>query len=678
MTEENQERDPQEACLALFKNQRYREQFSQLAVANKKSVAIKFGDLVQYDQALAEFLASSPEEFLTHAKHAALEQLQIEDQEYHAKVEDLNIRIYELFTSIPLREIGAPQIGRLIMILGIIIRASVVKPRALKACFECKKCGTRQVIVQNDPSATFIRKPVVCSEASCMREGPFEFVEEESQFTNEQEIWVQERPDELPPGQLPRSLHLKLYDDIVDIARPGDNVSVVGIVRTLPRRVKGGTLNTFDIFLEVNSITVLGKEQIALPDPEDISKISELAKDPWVHRKILASIAPSIYGYDHIKEAICYLLFGGVAKDLEDIKIRGEINILLVGDPGTAKSQLLRYVSRLAPRGLFTSGKGTTGVGLTAAVIKDQTSGEYQLEAGALVLADKGVACIDEMDKMHESDRETIHETLEQHTVSIAKGGIVATLNARAAVLAAANPVLGRYNAYTTIVENISLPVTLLSRFDLIFLMRDVPDEAKDKALSAHILSLHTGNTGQPVVSPQLLRKYISYARQITPTLTPEAVERIDTFYRQMRKASNVEGSPLSITARQLEALTRLSEARARAAMREKVLVEDAEAAINITMKSLQEVGIDLGSGKVDIDMLMTGKPKGAREKLGVLIKLIVETATEQGGIADAAYVVDQAEKIYSIQKNESEKLIQQLLREGTIFTPREGYLKKT
>lgn len=207
---------------------------------------------------------------------------------------------------------------------------------------------------------------------------------------------------------------------------------------------------------------------MSVSTPAETERIKETSRDPWIHRKLVQSIAPSIYGYENIKEAILYLLFGSVAKRLPDIKIRGKLNILLVGDPGTAKSQLLRYVASIAPRGLYTSGRGTTAAGLTAAVLREKTTGEMSLEAGVLVLADKGVACIDEIDKMREEDRTAMHEALEQHTVSIAKAGIVATLNARTSVLAAANPTLGRYNTYTTITENLSLPIALLSRFDLI------------------------------------------------------------------------------------------------------------------------------------------------------------------------------------------------------------------
>jgi replicative DNA helicase Mcm len=373
-----------------------------------------------------------------------------------------------------------------------------------------------------------------------------------------------------------------------------------------------------------------------------------------------------------------YLLFGGVPKQLADINIRGELNVLLIGDPGTAKSALLQYVARIAPRGLYTSGRGTTAAGLTAAVLRERGGG-MTLEAGALVLADKGVACIDEIDKMRPEDRVAIHEAMEQHTVSVAKGGIVATLNARTAVLAAANPALGRYEPYRTIAENISLPVTILSRFDLIFVLRDVPEKELDTKMSEHILNIHRRGTA-PIEAPvpaDLLRKYISYARNIKPVLTEEALQRLRDFYLTMRAASETEGSPIAITARQLEALVRLAEARARVACRKEILAEDAEAAIAIMHRSLKEVGIDVTSGKVDIDIIMTGKPKSIRDKLQVVLSAIVEMERETGMVEKSA-LLEKLEREYEIAISEAERLLGQLIREGTIYSPRDGYLKKT
>jgi replicative DNA helicase Mcm len=338
----------------------------------------------------------------------------------------------------------------------------------------------------------------------------------------------------------------------------------------------------------------------------------------------------------------------------------------------------LQYVARVAPRGLYTSGRGTTAAGLTAAVIREKGGG-MSLEAGALVLADKGIACIDEIDKMRPEDRVAIHEAMEQHTVSVAKGGIVATLNARTAILAAANPALGRYEARRTIAENISLPVTILSRFDLIFVLRDVPNKEIDGRMSEHILEIHRKGLSpvEPPIPLELLRKYISYAKTIKPVLTNEALQRLKDFYLAMRSASESEGSPIAITARQLESLIRLAEARARAALRTEVLAEDAEAAINIMKRSLEEVGIDLSSYKIDIDLIMTGKPKSLRDKLQVLLSVLAEMEKEIG-MVDKTALINRLETEYNISRTEAERLIGQLLREGTIYEPREGYLKKT
>jgi replicative DNA helicase Mcm len=678
VVEELEAGDPQERFQNFLKTEQYRQRLSQMAMSGKTSLTVDFEDLLAFDQKLTEELLERPDEYLKHANNAAYAQLQIEDPEYAEKITGLDVRIVKLLEAAPLRKLGSEQIGKLVMVEGIVVRSSPVRPMVMQAVFKCKRCGTTNPVNQ---TGSFLRGPFACSSPDCGSKGPFEFVQEESTFVDSQDLRVQERPEDLPPGQLPRTLGIKLVGkEIVDVARPGDDVSAVGQVRAQASTLPGvGKLRTFILHLEANSIEVLGKEpETAMPSPEEEEKIVALAKDPWVHRKIVSSIAPSIYGYDHIKEAIMYLLFGGVPKTLPDISIRGEMNALLVGDPGTAKSQLLMYVARIAPRGLYTSGRGTTAAGLTAAVIREKGGG-MSLEAGALVLADKGVACIDEMDKMRPEDRVAIHEAMEQHTVSVAKGGIVATLNARAAILAAANPALGRYEPHRTVAENISLPVTILSRFDLIFVLRDVPDKESDSKMSLHILELHKKGTSpiEPPISAELLRKYISYAKSVKPVLTDEALKRLNDFYLAMRAASEAEGSPVAITARQLESLVRTAEARARAALRKEVLAEDAEAAVAIMKRSLEEVGIDLSSFKIDIDIIMTGKSKSMRDRLQVILTTLMDMEKETGMVERAVLEAELEEK-YKVSRGDAERLIGQLLREGTIYEPKEGYLKKT
>jgi replicative DNA helicase Mcm len=672
--------DPQEQFQEFLKTEKYRQRISQMAVGGRTSLTIDFEDLLAFDQSLADELLARPDEYLRHANNAAYDQLRIEDLEYSEKLEAATVtaRIVRLLQPAPLRKLGSDHIGRLVMVEGIVVRSTPVRPMIMQAAFKCKRCGE---ITPVNQTGQFVKAPFACTNPSCNAKGPFEFVQEESSFIDSQDLRLQERPEDLPPGQLPRVLNAKLIGtEIVDVARPGDHVSIVGVVRAFaPARPGVGKLRTFVLFLDVNSVEVLGKEpETSMPSPEEEEKILELARDPWIHRKIISSIAPSIYGYDHVKEAIMYLLFGGVHKTLPDIAIRGEINSLLVGDPGTAKSQLLQYVARIAPRGLYTSGRGTTAAGLTAAVIRERGGG-MTLEAGALVLADKGIACIDEMDKMRPEDRVAIHEAMEQHTVSVAKGGIVATLNARTAILAASNPSLGRYEPHRTVAENISLPVTILSRFDLIFVLRDVPNKESDSKMSAHILEIHRKGLS-PVEAPipvDLLRKYVTYAKGIRPALSSEAIQRINDFYLAMRGASEAEGSPVAITARQLESLVRVAEARARSALRKEVTAEDAEAAITIMKKSLEEVGIDLSSYKMDIDIIMTGKPKSVRDKLQTVLSTLMDLERETGMVERTA-LLNELEDKYKVPRGEAERLVGQLLREGTIYEPREGYLKKT
>jgi replicative DNA helicase Mcm len=670
--------DPQQRFEEFLKRDKYRERISQMAVGNNDSFIVDFEDLMVFDMLLAEHLRERPDEYMMHLNRAAYAQLGIEDTEYASGIDAVTVRLRSLPEPTPLRMLGAANIGKLVMVEGIIVRASPVMPQVMRAAFKCKRCGEIAYLEQAGP---FLKAPLKCDIPSCQSKGPFEFVQEGSVFIDYQKIRLQERPEDLPPGQLPRTVSAQLVSrDLVDKARPGDHIATTGVVRAeAPVLPTAGKLRVFRLHVDANFLDVESKEpETGFITPEEEKRILELAADPWIHRNVMRSIAPSIYGYESIKEAIMYLIFSGVPKRLADITIRGELNVLLVGDPGTAKSQLLQYVAAIAPRGLYTSGRGTTAAGLTAAVLRERGGG-MTLEAGALVLADKGVACIDEIDKMRPEDRVAIHEAMEQHTVSVAKGGIVATLNARTAILAAANPALGRYDPYKTVSENINLPVTILSRFDLIFVLKDVPEKDLDEKMSAHILQLHKMGTA-PVETPipaDLLRKYISYAKNIRPALTDEALQRLKEFYLEMRAVTEkVEGSPIAITARQLESLVRLAEARTRVALRKTVTAEDAEAAIVIMNKSLEEVGIDIATNVRDIDVIMVGKPKSMQDKLRVILTAVVEMSKETG-MVERQLLVDEIFSKHKIDAAEIQRLISRLIREGTIYEPRQGYVKK-
>ncbi len=654
---------------------KYRKRLGQLRNIGQHYVVVDFEDLLAYDQELAKLLVDKPDEYFPYIERSGWAQLKIEDPEYAEMIKKIRVRFRKLPERYSLRKVGQAQLSKLLLVDGIIVRATPVRPLVTRAAFQCRKCNSLTFVEQ---SGLVMREPELCGRC---RSKLLDFMEKQSTFINSQELRMQERPEDLPPGQLPRAIDVKLFEDLVDVARPGDRISLTGIVRAQQEVLSRGTrLRTFDLFLDANFLDISGKEtEIVEITVEEEAQILEMAKDPWIHRKLLSSLAPSIYGYDVIKEAILYLLFGAVHKTLPDgVRIRGDVNVLLIGDPGTAKSQLLQYVARVAPRGLYTSGRGSTAAGLTAAVVREK-SGGLVLEAGALVLADKGVCSIDEIDKMRPDDRVAIHEAMEQQTVSIAKGGIVATLNARASVLAAANPALGRYEPYKNITENINLPVTILSRFDLIFIMRDAPDSEVDTRMSEHILTLH--RVGAPPqeapLTPQMFRKYVSYSRGVSPVLTEEASNALRDFYLRMRSTSTTADSPIAITPRQLEALVRLSECRARSFLRDKVTVEDTDAIIRLMTISLQHVGIDTSTGKVDIDVIMTGKPKSLRDRMQTILSTVAVMERETGTVQESK-LYEELSKTAGLSEGEAQTLVNQLIRDGILYSPKPGQLKRT
>lgn len=656
---------------------KYDKAISEMPVKGSKSLYIDFNDLYVYDMDLARAILDNPDDLIPGFSAVVHQKLKMRDPLYAENVSRIHIRFRNLPTDIPLRQIGAEHIGKLVMIHGIIVRASKVTPLVIRAAFRCNDCTELNYVEQTGQN---LKKPNKC--AHCDNRRGFELDSKNSVFIDSQRVNVQERPEELPPGQLPRSLDVELRDDIVDEARPGDRITIVGSLDLLQKYGRGGALRTYDLVMNANHIEVSGREMELMElTEEDEEEILELSDDPWIHRSLMQSIAPSIYGYDHIKEAILYLLFGGVTKELPDFRIRGDINVLLVGDPGTGKSQMLQFCSKTAPRGLLTTGRGSTAAGLTAAVVKEGGTGSFILEAGALVLADKGVCCIDEIDKMREEDRGAIHPAMEQQIVPIAKGGIVATLNARASILAAANPTLGRYNPYQTIAQNISLPVTILSRFDLIFVLRDTPESDRDSRMAEHILGLHrkAGTGAISTIDPFMLKKYISYSKRIKPEITDEVIDRFQEFYVKMRTASaeGGEASAVSITARQLESLVRMAEARARSELRDEVSVEDAEAVIHLMQKSLEQVGIDITTGEIDIDILYTGKPRSLQMQLQKVLQVISELEMQTGTVKDDD-LYDALLQDHNINRSEAAKLISVLMKDGTIYSPRPGYYKRT
>jgi len=662
----------------------YREQIQQMTVEGEISLKVDFTDIIKFNPELARRSIDEPKEFLEAGNRAVTEVVEIEDSDYAFTTREFFIRFFNMSESeiIPLRGIRTEHVGKLVMLFGITTRATVVKPLLIEGFFQCQNCQEIMILPQEEGR---YNPPHHCQNPGCGRAGPFKLLTEESKFVDWQKVTIQERPENLPPGQMPRSVSVLLKHDMVDKVRPGDRISVIGVLQSIPDFSKKtpGKLATFHINMNANYVIPEEQDLESLEISEEEEQIIlDLAKDPWIHTKIVDSLAPSIYGYRDIKESLALLLFGGIPKELPDgLKIRGESNILLIGDPGTAKSQILRYIATLAPRALYTSGKGSSAAGLTVAVLRDQETGEFTLEAGALVLSDRGVCCIDELDKMRKEDRSSIHEAMEQRTVSVAKAGIVATLNARCSILAAANPKLGRYIPSRSAAENINLPVTILSRFDLIWIVRDEPEADVDKVKAQHILRLHTAGVTEkePPITKEILKKYISYAKlNSSPRLSDEAATRLEEFYLEMRKAGEASDSPIAITPRQLESLIRLTESHARMALRSEASIEDAEAAVRLLSVSLRQVGIDPETGKLDIDVVMVGTSSSTRSKIETLMDLIAEMELENKGQAVPINRIIEKAHDFGMTKDFIERNIERMRQDGMLFQPKAGFVKRT
>ena len=522
-------------------------------------------------------------------------------------------------------------------------------------------------------SSNVILEPSLCNECGGRS---FRLLQEESKYIDTQTARMQEPLEKLSGGTEPKQMLLTLEDDLVDTLNPGDKVRITGTLKTFREERSG----KFKNYLYVNHIEPLEQEFEELDiSEEDEAKILELSKDPHIHDKIINSTAPSIRGYRDVKEAIALQLFGGAVKELEDgTRLRGDIHILIVGDPGIGKSQMLKYVSKLAPRSVYTSGKGTSGAGLTAAAVRDELGG-WSLEAGALVLGDKGNVCVDELDKMRSEDRSALHEALEQQTVSIAKAGIMATLNTRCSVLAAANPKFGRFDRYKTVADQIDLPAPILSRFDLTFVIEDKPNFENDRKLAQHILKTHQNESVDYEIEPDLLRKYIGYAHNNypNPKLTDEATKVLEDFYVEVRGGGIEEDAPVPITARQLEAIIRLAEASAKLQLKTEVGADDALRAIRLQQECLKQVGYDPDTGKIDIDKVEGRTPRSDRDKLNKVVEEIAKLE-ELENTAPINTLREIMKDEYEVSEEKLDSILKQLKNKGIIYEPTAGSYKRT
>ncbi|KAL0479063.1 DNA replication licensing factor MCM4 [Acrasis kona] len=638
---------------------KYLDAILDLHVSNSCSLTIDcldlpdelYFDLVAYPQEIISLIDVE----VNHVFNNTIESSQLKGHK-RISVKLFNLRQPEIKA---MRDLDPINIDQLVTIRGMVTRLSEVIPDLLQAFFRCSECNfIKTVILERG----HIEEPTRCEH--CAEPYSMELIHQRCTFTDKQLVKLQETPESIPEGETPHTVNLCVFEELVDSVKPGDRVEVTGIYKAVPIKVDGKkrTIKTvYKNFIDVLHFSKTGirvetdstrdnpsdqlqeeeeeeqQEESANHDDEfdqdlqerrivsqlvtltqgDVQSIRDLSKDEEIYEHLTQAIAPSIYKMDDVKKGVLLQLFGGTNKTLPNNRIRGEIHVLLVGDPGVSKSQILSHIHKIAPRGIYTSGKGSSAVGLTAYVTKDQDTGEFVLESGALVLSDLGVCCIDEFDKMNDSTRSILHEVMEQQTVSVAKAGIICSLNARTSVLAAANPKESRYNDFLSIVDNIQLPPTLLSRFDLIFLLRDIPDQRRDMELARHIVGMHleVPLVKDNPIDTNMLTKYISYAKnKIHPVITNEAGRALVSSYLELRRMGS-HRKQITATTRQLESLVRLSEGHARMRLSETVEVDDVKEALRLVRVSIFQAAKDPKSGQVDIDLLTTGMNKEQREE---------------------------------------------------------------
>ena len=646
----------------------YRKEIGDSKRKGRKTVFVNFEDIASNSPILAEALIGNPEEIL-QLLETALEESGL--------IKNPRIRFNGLpgTQKVRIRTIRANHLNQMIFFEGLVRQASEVRPQVVNARFECPSCGTVISVLQIEKK---FREPSRCS---CGRRGHFRLLSKT--MVDAQRLVIEESPESLIGGEQPRRMNIFLKEDLVEPnmeekTTPGSKVRVLGILKEIPVPLQTGTISTrFDLAIEANNIIPLETTYEELDiNEEDERQIQELAEDPELFRKLRDSIASSIWGYEEIKEALVLQMFGGVRKTNDDGTVsRGDIHLFLIGDPGVAKSVTLKFISNIAPKGRYIVGKAATGAGITATVVRDEFLRGWSLEAGAMVLANKGIICIDEIEKMDAQDRSAMHEALEQQTVTISKANVQATLSAQTSVLAAGNPKYGRFEPLQSIAEQIDLPPTLLNRFDLIFVLRDLPDKTQDDAIATHVLNLHQMKEIKPAIEPDLFKKYVAYAKQkISPKLTEEAVEEIKNFYVKMRRAS-LEGESRSITisARQLQGLVRLSEAHAKTRLSHTVDRKDAQVAIRLTNYYLMQVGYDPETKKFDIDRFTTRVSSSQRSKI-VLLRESIKNLEDKFGKLVPIDVL--RAELKDLTDSEFDDAIEKLQKSGDIFLPKQGFVQ--
>ncbi|KAL9946430.1 hypothetical protein ACHAQF_002519 [Verticillium nonalfalfae] len=578
----------------------YRNQLQENALLKKYYCDVNINDLINYNEELAHRLVNEPAEIIPLLL-------------LHSSAEEVSIR-----------DLDSMKISRLAPVPGIVIGASVMSSKASELVIQCRNCqNTQHVPVFGGFSGVTLprqceRKRLPNDPTEKCPLDPYFVIHEKSRFVDQQVIKLQEAPDKVPVGELPRHVLISADRYLTNRVVPGSRCTITGIFSIYQNKGSknsstGGAVAIRTPYLRAvgikTDIDQSGRGQVIFSDEEE-QEFLEMSRRPDLYNVMAECIAPSIYGNADIKKAILCLLLGGSKKILPDgMKLRGDINVLLLGDPGTAKSQLLKFVEKCAPIAIYTSGKGSSAAGLTASVQREHTTREFYLEGGAMVLADGGVVCIDEFDKMRDEDRVAIHEAMEQQTISIAKAGITTILNARTSVLAAANPIFGRYDDMKTPGENIDFQTTILSRFDMIFIVKDDHTREKDERIAKHVMGIHMGGRGaeeqvEAEIPVEKMKRYLSYCRsRMAPRLSPEAAEKLSSHFVNIRRqvhASEMEAntrSSIPITVRQLEAIIRITESLAKLTLTPIATEQHVDEAIRLFLGSTMEA-VNQGSNQ--------------------------------------------------------------------------------
>ena len=633
-----------------------------------KSLYVEYRHLYRYDPELAEELIENPDEWLNAAKEA------IASMEFPIhELSDVTIRVIGLPAAYetPISKLRNIHLDKFVSIRCVISKATEVRPAYEKCAFQCMRCGHITSVVQSKDTDLLQEPFAGCENDTCGKKGPFKKVDGESVTFNHQYMKVQE-PLENLRGRQPEFLYVSCADEITGISKPGDKVILTGILKGRTKVKKEGKTRFLDFLFVANAIQKSDRdfENITIT-PKEEEEIKEMARNPEIKNIIYASIAPSIYGHENIKQGISLQLFSGVRREMKDgTHKRGDIHILMVGDPGVAKSQFLDFVAAFAPRAIKVSGRSASAAGLTGAAVHDDFDGKWAIEAGALTMAgDGGVCCVDEVDKMSAKDRAAIHGALEQQFVDVAKAGVYAHLPTMCSFLGAANPKYGRYDKYESIGSQFNLGDALLSRMDLLYVLQDVANAGFDEMLARHVLDDEDGEYEESIMDLEFLRKYIAYAKtHCSPKMTKRATDYITKFYVETRKSGGEKKDTVPVTVRALESARRLAAAHAKMRLSNEIDISDAAAGCALLLDNLSKVGIDPDTGALDAAVLSSGTSGSQRHRMKV-VREIIQKLCKNNITHKSASIEDIIKQCEENDIHDVEFLIKKMLERGDLLS---------